>query len=194
MSDDQYTGDSGTYGDDDGDQYTGDSGSDGDVTWGDIDLNALAALLKFKDTLVSFADTPLKFLRKRIIPLLLGALLGFTDLLANSLAAPFEAIQTGLQTLGNALVGPLSVIRVPFTGELVVDASGGFAQTIFGLVGLAESVVRAATAPLGPWQPFGAAALWLLAGYLTVVALLRAGRGVLDSIPGLSGLETMIFG
>jgi hypothetical protein len=153
-----------------------------------------------------FINQPLAFLRRRIIPILIGTLLGFTNILANAFAAPFEAIQTGLQTLGDALVAPFSGQLIPISFDLGENlpgfqtadgtflATGGIAQAVASVVGLVTTTVETATAPLGPLQPFGVAALLLAAGYIGLLITLRAGRATLDAIPGLSGIETFLFG
>lgn len=175
-------------------------------------VNTLASVA---GTLRSFADSPLKFLRRRLVPIIVGILIGFTNILANAFAAPFEAIQTGLVTLGDALVAPFSFDRViPFAVSLgedvpgftaVVDSDygpieqtfvpgGGIATLVSTVVNLVTTTVETATAPLGPLQPFGVAALLLVAGYAGLILTLRIGRALLDSVPGLSGIETFLFG
>jgi hypothetical protein len=153
-----------------------------------------------------FIKSPLAFLRRRIVPILVGTLLGFTNILANAFAAPFEAIQTGLQTLGDALVAPFSGQLIPITFDLGDDlagfttadstflATGAIAQAVALIVNLLTTTVETATAPFGPLQPFAVAAILLLAGYVGLLITLRAGRAVLDAIPGLSGIETFLFG
>lgn len=180
------------------------------LAWLSDNLSTLKNIVKYiggsAKALGDFADNPIQFLRGKIIPALIGVLLGFTNTLANSFAAPFEAIQIGLETLGDALVAPFRGQLLPITfptgdnlagfttGDSTFLATGAIAQGIASIVGLVTTTIETATAPLGPLQPFGVAALTLATGYVALLLTLRAGRGVLDAIPGLSGIETFLFG
>lgn len=149
-----------------------------------------------------FAKNPLRFLRKKLIPIALGAILGITETLAQSVAAPFEAIQTGLATLAAALGRLFSGYEVSgSSGDLLSFATsdgqfypvGSIAWLIATPISIIQGLVGAITAPLGPLQPFGVAVIYLALGWLAVVVLIRLFRAGLQTVPGLGGLETLIF-
>jgi hypothetical protein len=130
------------------------------------------------ETLKNFATSPLRFLRARLIPTVIGAIFGFVFNLAEIVAAPFESVQTGLGTLASALSGAMGSISGPIAGA------------ISGIEGWLLTV----TAPLGPLQPFVVTAVLLVLLYVLLVLMTRIARAIMDSIPVVSGIETLLFG
>ena len=125
-----------------------------------------------------FAQNPLRFLRGRLIPVFLGGFFGFVFDLADLLARPFIAAQTGLSTLGGSLLNAQNAIFSP----------------VVGLVDAVYSWLTAATSGLGPLQPFVLAVVAIGTSYVTIVVSIRLVRSVADSIPVASGVETFLFG
>lgn len=130
------------------------------------------------ETLIAFATNPLRFLRARVIPVVLGAIFGFVFDLATIVARPFQAIIGALTTLSVSLTGAVGAVTDPIADALALSA--GF------LVSL--------TTPFGPLQPFALAALAIAIGYGIIVVSVRIGRAAADSIPVVSGIETFLFG
>lgn len=129
-------------------------------------------------TLREFATNPLRFLRGRVIPPILGAIFGFVFDLAAIVAQPFQAIIGALTTVSASLSRAVGAVTDPIADALALSADF--------LVSL--------TAPFGPLQPFALAALAIAIGYGVIVVSIRLGRAVADSIPVVSGIETFIFG
>lgn len=129
-------------------------------------------------TLRDFATNPLRFLRGRIIPPVLGAIFGFVFDLADIIAQPFQAIIGTLNLLSASLTTTLRSVTGPIEDALAQSA--GF------LVSL--------TVPFGALQPFVLAALAILIGYAVIVVSLRLARATADAIPVVSGIETFLFG
>ncbi|OYR61156.1 hypothetical protein DJ71_24410 [Halorubrum sp. E3] len=148
-------------------------------SWGELSLpDWLEDLEDYSGQLVAFAKRPLRFLRARAIPPILGAIFGFTFDLADIIARPFRAAITGLSTLDDALsnAGLTAVTAI----ERLIEIT----------IGLAFSL----TAPFGPLQPFAATAVTLVIAYGVFILGLRTLRAVADSIPVVSGVETFLFG
>lgn len=128
--------------------------------------------------LVSFASNPIQFLRKRVAPVVIGGFFGFVFDLAVIIRAPFDAIVRSLNVTGSSLENALSVNFSPIF--FVTDA----------VIGTFLTVSQA----FGPLQPFVLAALILGLVYVVFVLGSRLLRAILDSVPGLSGVETFIWG
>ena len=129
-------------------------------------------------TLRSFARDPLRFLRARVIPPVLGAIFGFVFDLAAIVSRPFEAVIRALETLTTSLT----------------NATESFTEPIGDALALSANFVVSLTSPLGPLQPFAVAAVAILVGYGVIVVSIRLARGLADAIPVLSGVETFLFG
>jgi hypothetical protein len=129
-------------------------------------------------TLVSFAKAPLRFIRARAIPGILGVIFGFAFDMAAIIANPFQAIIGSLTNLSSSLTG----------------ATQSVTQPIGNLFGSASSAFVSATAPLGALQPFVVTATLLLLAYGALVVSIRLARAIADSIPIVSGIETFLFG
>jgi hypothetical protein len=158
--------------------------SDGDgggaiSEWGDLGLpDWLSDLETYADDLVAFAKSPLRYLRARAIPPILGAIFGFTFDVADIIAQPFQTIIGSLTTLSASLSFALQSVTDPIADALALSADF--------LVSL--------TTPFGPLQPFALAALAIAIGYGVIVVSIRLGRAAADSIPVVSGIETFLFG
>lgn len=129
-------------------------------------------------TLVSFAKAPLRFIRARAIPGILGVVFGFAFDMAAIIANPFQAIIGSLTNLSSSLTG----------------ATQSVTQPIGNLFGIASSAFVSATAPLGALQPFVVTAVVLLLAYGALVVSIRLVRAIADSVPIVSGIETFLFG
>jgi hypothetical protein len=141
--------------------------------WDDI-----TDLASYSFELINFIQNPLRFLRKRIAPLMLGAIFELVFNLGEIIRRPFEAIVVALQATGGSFENAFSVTFSPLNWVLRV--------VIDSFVALSE--------PFGALQPFVLGALIMAFVYLMLVIGLRLLRAVLDSVPGLSGVETFLFG
>ena len=130
------------------------------------------------NTLVAFATSPLRFLRARVIPVVLGAIFGFAFDLANIVARPFDSVLGSLGLLSGSLSTATQAITNPVGDGLALGS------------GLLLSV----TAPLGSLQPFAVAVLTIAIAYAVLIAGIRFLRALADSVPVLSGIETFLFG
>lgn len=144
----------------------------------------LAPLVGFVNVLVDFASNPLRFIRSRLFPPLIGGIFGFIFNIAEIIAIPFNAINQSLLGSGSspgllgAILNAISAIFAPL--EALINSLIGF--------------IAFATAPFGPLQPFVAIGVILLAGYLGGGLLIRALRSALNAIPGGGAIDTFIFG
>lgn len=138
----------------------------------------LEPLKNYVGTLVSFASNPLRFLRGRAIPPILGAIFGFTFDLANIISRPFEAV------LGSFNLASASVST----------ATQAVTQPIGDVVSSGSATIVWISAPFGPLQPFVAAALVIVSAYGLVIFGIRLARAIADAIPIVSGVETFLFG
>lgn len=128
--------------------------------------------------LVNFANSPIQFLRKRVVPILLGGIFGFVFDLASIIRSPFDAIVRSLDATGGALGNALSFNFSP----------------IFWVTDAVIGTLLTASAVFGPLQPFVLVALILAFVYVMAVVGSRALRAILDAVPVLSGVETFIWG
>lgn len=135
-------------------------------------------LKPYIDTLVNFASSPLRFIRRRLIPVLIGGIFGFVFDLASIISRPFGVIAESLGSAGGALSTGLTAIP---------DA---VASGVVSGVGLLEAV----TAPLGPIQPFVLAAVAIVAGYVVFELSIRVVRGLVSALPGLSFVDGFLSG
>jgi|GEM_PF-5667311 len=165
-------GASGNPSDSDGGGGGGGGGSSGPS------LGSLTKLGPYVDTLVSFASSPISFLRGRAIPPILGAIFGFAFDIANIVARPFDAVLGSLDLVSDSLSTATQAVSDPIGDVLAVGAG-----TVLSL-----------TAPLGPLQPFAATILTLIIAYVVLIAGIRLARAIADSIPVVSGVETFLFG
>jgi len=143
-------------------------------TW----IFSLRPLTGYVGTLTDFAGRPIQFLRKRVVPLLLGGIFGFVFDLAAIVRRPFVAISTSLDATGGALENAVSVTIRPTEW----------------FVGMVIDLLVAVSAPFGWFQPFVLVALSLAVMYAAFVVVSRLLRAILDAIPGLSGVETFLWG
>jgi hypothetical protein len=128
--------------------------------------------------LVSFANSPIRFLRKRVAPLVIGGVFGFVFDLAAIIRSPFDAIVRSLDATGGALERAVSVDFSP----------------IFWVTDVVVGTFLSVSAVFGPFQPFVLAALIVAFVYVVSVVGSRLLRAILDSVPVLSGVETFIWG
>jgi hypothetical protein len=149
------------------------------LTWSKVKDVLPGWLADNLETLEAFLTGPIRFLRGRLIPPVLGAIFGFTFDVAAAVASPFQIIISSLQTVNTALENALTV-------AVFVPLSSLFSTVI--------SAVIAATAPLGPLQPFAIVAVFLIGAYVLALIASRTLRAGLDAVPGLSGVETLLFG
>lgn len=138
----------------------------------------LKPLVDYVSLLVDFASSPLRFIRRRLIPVLVGGIFGFVFDLASIISRPFGLIASSLGSAGGALSTGLTAIP---------DAVG---SGIVSLVGLLES----ATAPLGVFQPFVLAAIAIVVGYAVFEVSIRVARGLVSALPGLSFVDGFLSG
>lgn len=129
-------------------------------------------------TLRDFAQNPLRFLRGRVIPPVLGAIFGFVFDLAAIISRPFQAVIGALATLSASLTNATQAVTRPIGDALALSAN----------------FVVSLTSPLGPLQPFAVGAVAILVGYGVIVVSIRLARALADAIPILSGVETFLFG
>lgn len=128
--------------------------------------------------LEDFATTPLKFLRARAIPVVIGGIFGRAFDMAQLIARPFDAV---LASLG-------------LVNESISTATAAITEPIGDALALSGTFLVSLTAPFGPLQPFALAALAIAIGYGVIVVSVRLGRAAADSIPVVSGVETFLFG
>jgi hypothetical protein len=141
-------------------------------------VSKLEPLIGYVDELVNFIESPIQFLRKRLAPVILGGIFGFVFDLAEIIRRPFVLLISSLEATGGAFENAFSVTFDPI-------------QWVFRVV---LGAFRDTAAAFGPLQPFVLAALILAFSYLMIVLGVRLLRAVLDSVPGLSGVETFLFG
>jgi len=123
--------------------------------------------------LVSFAQNPIQFIRKRVAPTILGFIFGFAFDIAEIIRQPFIAAGTGFETAATAIEDLISTLFFP----------------IQNLMLLIIDWIAAGTTGFGPLQPFVVSALAILLMYGVLVATIRLVRAVSGSIPILSGVE-----
>lgn len=130
------------------------------------------------NALVAFATNPLRFLRARVIPVILGAIFGFAFDMATLIARPFDAALGSLTLVSSSLS----------------TATGAITEPIGDALSIGSQLVLSATAWAGPLQPFVATAVTLVIAYAVLIAGVRLLRALADSVPVLSGVETFLFG
>lgn len=156
------------------------SSSGGGISgWGDLSLPGwLTDLKDYADELIAFAKNPIRYLRARAIPPILGAILGFAFDMASLIARPFDAVLSSLDVVSTSIS----------TATQTVSGS------ISAVLDIGSWVIITVTAPLGPLQPFAAVGLTLLLAYGLLIAGVRLTRALTDSIPVVNGVETFLFG
>ena len=129
-------------------------------------------------TLEEFLDDPGFFIRSRV----LAAVLGFAAEIVFSISDGVSAGYAGLAGSIEAVGSSFGQAPQRFT-TAVTDGITAFQQAAVD-----------ATAGLGILQPFVLTTIYLLTAWGVGWLLVRTGRAVLDAVPGLSGVETFLFG
>ena len=130
------------------------------------------------ETLEEFLDRPGFFIRSRV----LAAVLGFAAEIVFSISDGVSAGYAGLAGSIEAVGSSFGQAPQRFT-TAVTDGITAFQQAAVD-----------ATAGLGILQPFVLTTIYLLTAAGVGFVLVRTGRAILDAIPGLSGVETFLFG
>ncbi|MFD1634625.1 hypothetical protein ACOZ4L_02705 [Haloplanus ruber] len=138
----------------------------------------LAPILPYIDTLADFAENPYLFLRKRLLPVILGGLFSVMFSVADAIARPFASI-----------VGVLELLELQLAGVIV-----SVTDPVDSVITQVISALRLGTSGLGPFQPFILVSVGIVISYVLFIVIIRLSRGVMDAIPILSGVETFLFG
>lgn len=144
----------------------------------------VSTLYPYLSELEEFAKKPYQFLRKRLLPVLFGGIFELMFGVADTFAGSFAALVSALQSVGAAFVGG------PSQTGLLPSLFGAFRGVVIDIV----EALRLWSAGAGPLQPWIIGAVAILVGYGGFVVVVRLTRAGLDAIPGLSAVETFIFG
>jgi len=130
------------------------------------------------DTLEAFLKRPGFFIRKRILAALLGFVAEIVFSISEGISAGYAGLVASIEAVGSSFGQAPQTLTTAVTDGIVV-----FQQAAVD-----------ATAGLGILQPFVLTAIYLLTAAGVGFVLVRTGRAILDGVPGLSAVETFLFG